>query len=75
MAISNRDIGSAKYGTGSGISYADIGSAQAETAAPAVGGQVIIISKLLFPVFWLKQGKNNRRDFLKTTFLSMIGIR
>lgn len=38
MAISNRDIGSAKHGTGSGISYADIGSAQATDVAAAAGG-------------------------------------
>jgi len=34
MAISNRDIGSAQFGTGSGISYLDIGSAQAAAGAP-----------------------------------------
>lgn len=44
-------------------------------AAPS--GQVItiIMSKLLFPFFWLKQGKRKRRDFLKNSLLAMIGIR
>jgi len=38
-------------------------------------GQVIIISKLLIPFLYLKQGKVKRRDFLKNTFLTLMGIR
>ena len=53
-----------------------IGASQPTAPAPS-GGQVIsiIMSKLLFPAFWLKQGENNRRDFLKNSFLSVIGIK
>lgn len=46
-------------------------------AAPPTGGQVItiIMSKLIVPSLYLKQGKVKRRDFLKNTFLASIGIK
>lgn len=77
MGISNRDIGSAQYGTGSGISYADIGGAQAAVALAPTGGQVIMISsasKVLIPLMWAKQGKNTRRQFMKNTGVSILGM-
>lgn len=44
-------------------------------APPPSGGQVIMISKLLIPCLYLKQGKVKRRDFLKNTFLASLGIK
>ncbi len=50
------------------------------TAAPAVGGQVIsiimskITTKTLIPFMWLKQGKSNRRQFMKNTLASTLGV-
>lgn len=46
-------------------------------AAAPTGGQVIriIMSKLIIPSIYLKQGKANRRDFMKNTFLASLGIK
>lgn len=35
----------------------------------------IIMSKLIIPALYLKQGKHTRRDFLKNTFLASMGIK
>ena len=45
--------------------------------AVAPSGQMItiIMSKLLIPSIYLKQGKTKRRDFLKNTFLASMGIK
>lgn len=55
----------------------DIGAYELAAAAPPSEGQVItvIMAKLLLPAFWLKQGKTKRRDFIKNTILTMLGMR
>lgn len=62
-----------------GSSTTRINSMYAVWEAAAVEGEAqiisIIMSKLLFPFFWLKQGKTKRRDFLKNTFLASMGIK
>lgn len=44
---------------------------------PAGGGQVISIkiAKLVLPLLWAKQGKVTRRDFMRNTGVTMLGIR
>lgn len=71
-------FGLMSYDDGEGSAWADgyTENLDLQEAAPPAGGQMISIqiSKLL-PLFWLKQGKNRRRDFLKNTILAMLGMR
>lgn len=48
-----------------------------EAAAEEKEAQIIsiILSKLLLPFLWLKQEKAKRREFLRNSFLAMIGIK
>ena len=70
---SYRDIGAYQGTAGSGN---DIGALQAAAGAPpAEEGQVIMImSKLIIPFMWIKQGKGNRRQFIRNTIASIFGM-
>jgi len=47
-----------------------------DLGAVTPSGQIItIIMSMLLPIFWLKQGKKKRRDFLKNSILAMMGVR
>ena len=65
-----------------------IGASQPDVAGVTPSGQVItiIMTKAesikrdyflasMLPLFWLKQGKAKRRDFIKNTILTMLGMR
>lgn len=51
----------------------DIGASE-YVAAGVPGSQVIMISKVLISLMWLKQGNVNRREFMRNTGLAVLGM-
>jgi hypothetical protein len=64
-----------------------IGASQPDVAAAAEGQVItVIMSKeeekkkgfnyaKLLPLYWLKQGRGSRRDFIKNTIITMFGMK